>query len=509
MVNKVDSNFTGLRYALEVQGSPKVLPGTDGADAVWKELEPNSYSDFGGTTTLKARTPITAGRQRKKGRAVDLDAKGGFNLDFTSDNMLDFMPGYFFAAWRKQAVTDFGTPTTITAPVTGGSPADATFDKVGAFVGHAVVGSIVNATGFTDAVNNGLKIVSTVAANSLSVTDPAIVVDASPDGNIKVVGVQSTVGDLDVDASDAAHPAITSTTINFSNLHLIPGQWIYIGGDDPSNAFTNDGNNGFARVFTVAAHRLVLDKTQNTMVTEANTTKLVQLFFGDFIKNESDPTLIVAQTYQLERSLSTAGFEYLSGSFPNELTVDMKSADKIELTMTFVALDAEEVDYGDRKIGTFPDIATDANFYNTSQDLIRIRASEQGSAAPLFAFMQTMTMKISNNVSPLKALGVFGAFDVTIGDFVVDGDITAYFSDMAAVQAVRAADSLTVDFVLSLDNRAWVFDIPHLTFDKGNLSVTKDQPVTIPVGINAAEDQITKTTLRATYFPYLPDAAAA
>ena len=53
MVNKVDANFTGLRYAKEVQGQPGVLPGEEGNGgvAVWQELEPNSYSDFGAEVT--------------------------------------------------------------------------------------------------------------------------------------------------------------------------------------------------------------------------------------------------------------------------------------------------------------------------------------------------------------------------------------------------------------------------------------------------------------------------
>ena len=66
-----------------------------------------------------------------------------------------------------------------------------------------------------------------------------------------------------------------------------------------------------------------------------------------------------------------------------------------------------------------------------------------------------------------------------------------------------------MDFVLALDNRGWLFDIPLLTFDKGTLTVTKDQAITIPVGINAAEDENLYTTLMVTYFSYLPDAATA
>ena len=506
MVNKIDSNFTGLRYALEVQGQPKVLPGVGGADAIWNELEPNSYSDFGGTTTLKARAPITAGRQRRKGRAVDLEAKAGFNIDFTSDNMLGMMPSYFFAAWRKGPTPEALANISVTA-------ATKKYAKPGGplIAFNAVVGSLILASGFGINTNNGLRTVTAKSNDDITVAEnvadePA---GATPGQMVKVVGFESTAGDLTVDVTDPEFPVLKSTALDFTTFELIPGNWIYIGGDAVVTAFASPGNNGFVRIAAVAAHELTLDKTQNTMEADDGAGKTVQLFFSDFIKNESDPELIVAQTMQFERSLSSAGFEYIPGSFANEMTVDMKSADKIELTLAFVALDAEEVDYADRKPGSFPDISTDPEAYNTSTDLVRIRAAKQGDASPLFAFMQTMSMKISNNVSPLKALGVFGAFDVTVGDFVVDGDITAYFSDIAAIAAVRKADSLTVDFALSLDNRAWMFDIPELTFDKGGLNITKDQAITIPVGINAAADEKLNTTLMASYFAYLPDEASA
>jgi hypothetical protein len=506
MVNKIDSNFTGLRYTLEVRGSPKTLPG----DPAWLELEPNSYADFGATTTLKARNPIVANRQQRKGRVVDIEAKAGFSIDFTSDNMLELMPCFFFADWRKASVAEIDAPTSVVAYNATGPVAGA-FDKVASFGGKAVAGSLISTSGFTNAANNGIFQVSAVAADSLSVTSHAIVAEAGPPATsvIKVVGFVGAAGDLTIDASNAAAPALLSTVFDFTTLELIPGQWVYIGGDAGTSAFADEGNNGFARIQAISAHRMTFDKTQNTMVTDNGAGQSIEVFMGDFLKNENDPTLIVTQTIQLERSLSSAGFQYLPGTFCNELTIDMKSADKIELAMTFISLTEEDLDYGDRKTGTFPDIATDPEAYNTSSDLIRIRSALQGTASPLFAFMQTMSLKIANNVSPLKALGVLGAFDTTIGDFIVSGDITAYFSDLAAVEAVRLADSVSVDFVLALDNRGWLFDIPELTFDKGTLTVTKDQPITIPVGINAAEDDTLKTTLMATYFSYLPDAATA
>lgn len=498
MVNKIDSNFTGLRFSLEVPGTPKGLTGSE----IWLELEPNSYSDFGGTTTLTPRKPIVANRQVRKGRTTDLDAKAGFELDFTSDNMNDLLPTFFFAAWRKAATKEV-------AAITAVANSDSSFTKTGAFAAGFKVGSLILATGFANAANNGILHVATLAsADEIDVVETLVDETPAATAQVKVVGFQSTAGDLDIDSTNPALPKMTSTALSFTTLGLVPGQWIYIGGDTGIMAFTTPGNNGFARIAAIATHILTFDKTQNTMATEANTTHTVQLFFPDFLKNEDDPTLIVQQTAQFERSLSSAGFEYIEGAYSNTMDINMKSADKVTMTLGFQALAHTPVDFGDRKAGTFPDIATDPNAYNTATDMVRIRAAEQGSATPLFSFVQTMTLKLNNNVAPLKALGVLGAFDVSVGDFEITGDLTAYFSDIDAVTAIRNADSLTLDWAFALDNRGHVIDLPLLTFDKGTLDVVKDQAITIPVGVNGAEDPTLKTTLMESYFAYLPDAAS-
>jgi hypothetical protein len=603
MVNKVDANFTGLRYAKEVQGQPGVLPGAE--------------------VTTTARSPITAGRQKKKGRVTDLDANGGFQIDFTGNNMVDLLDTFMFADWR--AAPTLTRIESVTA-------ATDRYTKTGAFASGFAVGDLVFASGFVLDANNGLKAVAgvnddyltvgdglvdeaatvqpadlagyvfdiTITADgdngygddvevsytaeagddiddvgtalvallaahtpavtatytsgtdvieiagsenagdsviTATVTDPqgyvqtgmaptveaatgtptdprditltpaATAADYIEYGKLQRIGVQSAAGDLDVDVTtDPLHPALTSTTLDFTDYGLIPGQWVYIGGDAALTRFTNAGNNGFARVFSVAANRLAFDKTQNTMVTEANTAQTVRLFFPDLIKNEADPDLIVTKTVQFERKV-VVGYEYLMGSHGNELTINMQTADKITVDMAFVSFDADPTE--SRKPGSFPPIRTAPEAFNTTSDVVRIRASKQGSAAPLFGFVQEMSLSINNNVEPLKAIGVLGAFDASIGDFEVTGDITAYFNDIEAVQAVRNSDSLSIDFALAFDNQGWLFDVPLFTGSNGMLNVEKDQAITIPVGIEAAEDPDLHTTLIVCWFPYLPSVAMA
>jgi hypothetical protein len=283
---------------------------------------------------------------------------------------------------------------------------------------------------------------------------------------------------------------------------------VYLGGDSAGTSFTTAANNGFARVFSVAENRVEFDKTQNTMVTEANTTSTVQMFFSDLIRNENDPALILRQTIQLERSLSTAGYEYVSGCVASQMTLNVSSADKVTADLSFVAADATQVVTGSRKAGTFPAIDTSGLAFNTSSDFSRIRlARADALATPLFAFITELTLTINNNVQPTKAVGTLGAFDAVAGDFAAEGSLTAYFSDIAAVQAVRNNSEVTLDFAMVNANKGWIFDIPSITLSDGRLNVEKDAAIRLPLTMSGSRDDVLNTSLQVAYFPYLPNAA--
>lgn len=502
--NKIDSNFTGLRFTEEVFGKIGVLPGEQGnpGSPEWNVIEPNSYGDFGSQVSMVARAPISAGRQREKGVVTDVDATAGANIDFTQDNFYSLLQGFFFADWR--AASKVGGAGELTG-------VDAAADEYEAASGLDVfaAGDLIFAKGFTNPSNNGMKRVSTAASGALGIVG-SLVAETPPVGaTVQRVGVRAGSGDFNVTVS-GDFPTITSSTYDFTDLGLVAGQWVYVGGDAANTSFVGANNNGFARVRTVTANALSFDKTQNTMTAETGTGLTIELFVGDLIRNENDPTLIKCRSFQFERSLSSAGYEYVKGCVGNTFTLNVTTADKINADVAFIGTDTDTREFASRKAGTFPGIATSSTAFNTSSDFSRIRTAEQDTlATPLFAFITEMTLTINNNVSPAKAIGTLGAFDMNVGDFVAEGNVTAYFSDVSAIQAVRNNADVTLDFALAKNNAGWVFDVPLLTLGEGRLNVEKDAAITIPVSIGAARDPVLNTSLQGVYFAYLPTLAEA
>ena len=437
---KIDSNETELSYAEEA--SIGVLPVTP----IWIPLEPNSYDDFGGELTLLARNPINQSRQRKKGAITDLEASGGFNQDFTLKNTPDMLQGFMFANFREKLNDE---PSAVTAT---GYVADVT---------DWAAGQALFASGFSNAANNGLKTVTGATGGEIKVS--GLVVEASPPAgaSVALVGIAAGAGDLDVNAA-GAFPTITSTATDWTDYGLSAGEWIYVGGDAVGTKFTNAANNGFKRIRSVAAGVLTIDQSTDAMVTEASTGETVQIFLGRFLKNELGAD-IIRRSYQLERKLgapettmlANLQSEYLIGAVPSELTLTLETADKINLDMSFVALDNEQRDATTGlKSGTRITIE-EADAFNTSSDVKFSRLyvhSGTENASSLFAYLTDLTISINNNLSPNKAIAVLGAFDITAGTFEVSGEATAYFADVAAVDAVRENADVGLYLILAKAN---------------------------------------------------------
>lgn len=501
-VTTMPSNSTGLAYAEEA--SAGVLPTTPD----WLMLEPNKYDNFGGEVTLLARNPINQSRQRKKGVVVDLKAEGGFEQDFTQTNMQKLMQGFLFADLRTKAelsiATLSGSPV-VYAPASGG----------GAFK----AGDLLFAKGFTDARNNGLKTVS--AAGSTSVAAGTLYAGTSQEGTISRVGFQFGSADLAVDTSGAL-PALTTSTKDLTELGLVVGEFIFIGGDTTVTQFATAANNCWARVRSIAAHKVELDKSSGTLVSDAGTGKTIRVFMGRVLKNEIG-SLIKRRTYQLERQLGAPDkdvpaevqAEYVIGCVPSKLEVMVNTADKVTSKLEFMGQTNETRDAATGlKSGNRPALL-EADAFNTSSDIRRIRLAKvipgTTNPDPLFAYVQDLSIAIDNKVSENKAVGYLGSIEITEGTLEVSASMNAYFADVAAIQAIKDNDDITLDMVIFKNNAGIAVDLPLCALGDGRPKVDQDKPITIPLDLQAATgakiDTALDHTIAMTFYDYLPTLA--
>ena len=129
--------------------------------------------------------------------------------------------------------------------------------------------------------------------------------------------------------------------------------------------------------------------------------------------------------------------------------------------------------------------------------------------------MTDLTLNVNNNATPNKAVGVLGAFDVTVGTFEVSGNLTAYFADIAAVSAVRNNADVTLDVAMVKDFGTGVesrktgilIDVPLIALGDGRLNVAQDEAITLPLNTDAAEYEPFGHTLMMHEFYFLPSAA--
>lgn len=513
LVTRSDSNTTESRWSEET--SFKVANGS----AVWNLIEPNSFSEASAKFTKVARNPIKADRQRDKGVLTDLDANFGFQTDLTQTNHQELFQGLYRAVLRQK--TTFGGAGQLVS-VNGSNQ----FTAASGLDAFAVGDLVVLRRGTKSAGNSNRILRVTAATPTLLTVAETLVAETLPADAILVRnGVQTAAGDIDVDASQA-FPALTSTTLNFTTLGLVVGQTIWIGGDQALERFaTNPVNNCAARVRTIAANRLTLDKaSKGAMITETQAGQTIRIFFGGRVLKNEVGALIIRKSYQLERSLNAPDdaspaqiqSEYFTGGVLTKGVMTLSQADKIVWDLSFMAADQEtRTGVVGLKAGTRPAIES-SDAQNTTSDLKRVRLARviagDEAPTPLVTFIKSATVTIDNNDQPLKALTVLGAFEMSQGDFAVSGTLECYFASIDVIDAVRSNLDCTLDIMEFRNGSGWTLDLPLIALDDGSVTVAKDQPIVIPLNFNAASgeqvDPALDYTACMTFFDGLPNLAA-
>lgn len=519
-MTRVLTNDITLAFALEDTTATGfgVLP----AAPQWKQIEPNDISKWGAEIKTVARMPISKTRQVRKGTITDLDSMVEIKCDLTMDCLKDFIEGFMFARayvsgaeyWRLTAVSgaDVFSLSATSGPLRvypGGS---------GATVSGAA--TLVYVRGCTNSGNNGLFRVSTVATGatpSLTLTGAnsvAEVIGATTMATVEVCGVRCLAGDIDVNATGN----LSSTVVDFTTLGLKVGQFIYIG-DGSTRSFAGASLNGFARVKAIAANLLTVDKRATTFTgAEANTLLEIDIYFGRFIRNVTvDDTDYIARQIMFEATFpnlyavgaSGIGYEYAKGNFCDQVTFDLPLANKALATWGFIGTDTDAPvsssgGGASRKLSAsaaYSPVETTA--FNATSDVLRLRITQYDETG-LTTDFKDCQIKLDNQVSPEKVIGLLGARFMNTGIFNVDITTKALFTNALVLAAIRANTTCTMELALKNGDGGFVMDIPALTIGDGAKDFPLNATVTIALKAKAFIDPTLGTSLSWSLFPYLP-----
>ncbi len=490
MGRTLTNNF-GLQYAKEE--TIGVLP----ASPVWKLTEPNSPNTFGATTTTVARSPISKNRQRKKGTITDLDSAVEFDCDLTMDSMIDFIESYCFSVFQGALVTAQTAVTTSAFTVPTMSSA-------------ILENSLIVTRGAFNTVNNGLFVVDAAGTvTSVPVVGGGLTAEtiaATRNPTLEVAGFRFPSGDLEVNSDGNL---ITSTT-DFTTLPFIVGQAIHVGGDDTDNRFALDENYSYARIVSITANLLVIDKKLTTFSTDDGTGKLVDLLFGRFVKNVLvDDADYAENSFTFEGGYKSLGtglvdeYEYARGNFCNNMSFEIPLTDKATITYAFVGTDTDVPTATRATNASLPLEPVQTTAFNTSSDIARLRITEFDETG-LTTDFKSISLSINNDVTPEKVLGILGAKYMNAGNLEVDLESQLLFSESNVVGAIRNNDTLTLDFALRNDNGAVFVDIPSLTLGGGTKEYPVNESITISTTANAFEDETYGSSIMFSLFPYPP-----
>jgi hypothetical protein len=351
----------------------------------------------------------------------------------------------------------------------------------------------------------------------------------STTARLEAVGFQGASGDLTITNDTVDYPAMSSTSLDFTTLPLIPGEWIWIGGDTVATEFdAHPTDNGWARIHAIATHTLTFDKTSSEMITDPGTAKTIQLFWGKVLKNEASPTFQVRRTYTLERTLGASNIdfptqlqaEYLVGAVPNEATFNIKTAAKVEIDLSFMAITKTEIPAGTPILSDAAVTAGSAanapvvafeDAYNTTSHVNRakmaILSTFDSSPTSLFAELTELKLVIKNNLKANKAVKKLGAFEVTAGFFEVTGTVQVYFNDVAAMESVRQGADVTLDFAFARNNQGIMIDLPLMVISDARADVKINEPIMLPITMQMGRDRTFNHTALMEFFSYLPTVA--
>lgn len=473
-----ESNRVRMTWVDEV--TPGVTPNTPRMRAVRYTGETLAYKpNFTNSEEIRDdrmnADPIKVGESN----SGPVNTEFSFPVDGTPHS--SWLASLFANAWANTPVRDNdGTADSIITQVTASTGVVAVATGAAFAVGH-----LVRTSGFGTAGNNGLFKITTGSATVPAVGAGLLTDEAAPPAaaRMKVVGFQGASGDL-----VAAADGITSTTLDFTTLGLVVGQWIKVGGTGAAFRFATEGCNNWARIIAIAANKLTLDNLPGSWATDTGTGKTLRVFFGDQLKNGVTKKFGTIARGFMGQAVPT--YIVQKGMLVNQGEITLDTGAQIKATYTFMGLTGSA---STTSLDSSPDAATTNQVMSAAVNVGRISQGGVAVAGP--NFVKNLSLSINNNARVIEAIrsdGLVGPVDINLGENTTEVTLNTYFGSNTYYAAFLAGASTNVASVIAKNGQAVVLAVPRMTCTDGNPSAGgKNQDVMVPFKAMASMDPLT------------------
>lgn len=483
-----DSNRTQVAYVEEVTyGVAPVIAGTTvmrQARLTGESLNFNISNVVSNEIRSDRMVPDLVQSGQQNGGGINYELSWPLHRSFLGD----MMGGVMFNNWVMQAYKNNIVADSELANVAAGTGVY-TVDAGGATF---ITGSIVQASGFTAPLNNGVFDVTANGATTVTTTNAASVAEAAPPvgATLRTVGFHFASGDLVATSS-----GLTCTAANFLTMGLAVGKWIKLGGTGAGNRFATAADNAFVRVIAVTANAVTLDNLPTGWAADTGVGVAVKMWFGDTIKNGT-----TVRSFTLEKGfLDVAQYFTFNGMIVGSMSMALAAQQIATGDFSFLGTSAARsgvplsaTPYGP---GTEDVMSAMANVARIAEANVPLGPNN---------FAQSFSFAINNNLRPQQAIGQLPLIGVGVGRCDVTGNITCYFKDGTQLDKYLAGTPSAINFrSITAGGRALVATIPNMEFETGQVvAAGPNQDVMSQFSWRAKLDALTNSEISFDRFPY-------
>lgn len=260
-----------------------------------------------------------------------------------------------------------------------------------------------------------------------------------------------SISATDISAANA-DSSFNSTVTDFTTENVNVGQWIKVSG------FTETANNGYFRVTSVAANKLVV--AGGTLADEA-AGDTIAVAGSRVINGTTLKSFTIQKHFQ---DLDTPVFVNFTGMRIGSMSLNFQVGQILGGSFSLMGL-SSSTDTSQIAGATTPDAPTN-EVMNAVSGLVGIQIDDTASTA----YFSNLTLDLNNNLRAQDAIGTLGHVGIALSRLELTGNVSIYFQDQTLYNKYLNGTSFSLSFrVQDNDGNAYIFTIPEVKFESGTV----------------------------------------